>query len=391
MAKKKNLLGILARIGLMLGGVICALVTGLLAADRLDLLPSDDPLDQRIPNRIMEVRYTETHGDLFYHLPGEVKPPENPALLSAHTVTWDENGFRVPAMRRDSYAEYPIVALGDSFTDAWMVEFPWVDVLARELNTPVLNLSYQGYGPVEEAAVLQEYGTGDHAWVLVGFFEGNDLQNIRTSLEHEDENPLVGLVREAVEPDPKIVLSADGNYPYPLALYIGSDYYELAFYDFYLWILNGERETYAASKNLAELRTYLEKIAESSGDACVGLVYMPDKGHIYFPYAEPYGRRWILDHSFAVTLGEDQWLDTVESGAADFEAYVARLDNQRDAVQALVEEMGLYFIDLTPAFQQRAAESHMLYFTYDTHWNPDGHELAGQTVAKFVENVPECQ
>ncbi len=375
----------------MLAGIICALATGLFAADRLGLLPSDDPLNQRIPNRVMEVRYTETHGDLFYHLPGLVKPPENPALLSAHTVTWDKNGFRVPAMQRDSYADYPIVALGDSFTDAWMVAFPWGDVLARELQTPVLNLSYQGYGPVEEAAVMQEYGQGAHEWVLIGFFEGNDLQNIRTSLEREDENPLMGLVREAVEPDPKIVRSEDGRYPYPLALYIGSDFYELAFYDFYLWILNGERQTYADSKNLAELRTYLQKIADASGDACVGLVYMPDKGHIYFPYAEPYGRRWILDQSFTATLDEDGWLNTVESGTTDFETYVARLDFQRDAVKALVEDMGLYFIDLTPAFQQQAAASQMLYFTYDTHWNPEGHELAGQTVAEFLRNTPACQ
>lgn len=388
--QKSKLIGVGARLVLMLGGVACALAIGLLAADSLGLLPSNDPLDQRTRNRTLEVRYTEHHGDLFYSLPGEVRPPENPALLSAHTVVWDENGFRVPAMQRESYADYPIVTLGDSFTDAWMVQFPWGDVLARELDTPVLNLSYRGYGPLEEAEIMRQYGKDEHQWVLVGFFEGNDLQNVRTSLEQENKNPFELLVREAIEPEPEIVLSEDGNYRYPLALYIGSDFYELAFYDFYLWILNAERQTYADSKNVAELGKALQKIVEASHGACVGLVYMPEKGHIYFPYAEPFGRRWILENGYETILAENGWLEPAKVGTLEFETFLSKLDNQRDVVKELVEGMGVHFIDLTPAFQQKAAESNLLYFKYDTHWNPEGHELAGQTVAEYIQKTSEC-
>ncbi len=388
MSEKKHphkLIGIAARLLMVFGGIGCAFAVGLFAADQLNLLPSTDPLENRPKNVTLNVEYTEVYGDLFYAMPGRVKPPENPALLSSHTVVWDDNGFRVPAMKMESYADYPIVALGDSFTDAWMVETPWVDVLARELNTPVLNLSYRGYGPIEEAEIMTEYGKGEREWVLVGFFEGNDLQNIYSALEAQASNPLTALLREAIEPEPKIVLSEDGNYPYPLALYIGDDYYELAFYDYYLWTLNAERPTYTDSTNFVELKKALEKIVDASGGACVGLVYMPEKAHLYFRYTEPYGRRWILENGSETVLNGANWLTLGYSPNIDFEKFVARLGNQRDAVQALVEGMGIHFIDLTPVFEQKAAESTMLYFTYDTHWNPQGHEVAGQTIADYIQ------
>ncbi|HLA45139.1 MAG TPA: GDSL-type esterase/lipase family protein, partial [Aggregatilineales bacterium] len=317
---------------------------------------------------------------------------EDPALLSAHIIETDENGFRLPAMRRDSYADYPIVALGDSYTDAWMVALPWTDILARELNTPVLNLAYRGYGTLEEAAVLDEYGTDAHQWVLLGFFEGNDLLNIGSSSQEQGGNVLSNLVREALEPESfEVVESEDGNYRYPLALYIGADYYELAFFDFYIWILNAERELYEKSRNLEVFSETLHEIQNTAGDACVGVVYMPDKAHIYFQYAEPFGRRWILEHGIETQLNTDGWIDGGTEGEVDFESLISRMDNQRDAVKAAVEAAGLYFIDLTPAFQESAAQSHMLYLTYDTHWNQAGHELAGQVVADYLRGVDDCE
>ena len=382
----KNLL---PRIGLVLLGVVVAV---LLMLALVSLFPGLLP-DQRAANQRIEVRYTELDGDLFFHLKGQVKPPQDPALLSAHVIETDENGFRVPAMRLDDYADYAIVALGDSFTDAWMVAAPWPDVLARELDTPVLNLAYRGYGTLEEADILREFGGGDHQWILLGFFEGNDLLNIsRTYLNQGDAgNPLANLVRETIAPDDfAIEESPDGNYRYPLALYIGADFYELAFYDFYIWILNAEREVYEQSQNLRVFREALDDIIQTSDGACVAVVYMPTKAHIYFRYAEPFGRRWIEESGLRTAINAEGWIDNGVPEAVDFETLLGRMDNQRDAVRDAVEGSGAFFIDLTPAFEEAAAQSQMTYLTYDTHWNQSGHELAGRTVADFLRGQEGC-
>lgn len=374
------------RVGLSLGGVLLGLLLGLAVVQAFpQLLPPAlrDPLSQRTRNRTWEVTYTLTDGDLFYHQAGDVKPPAQNEILSQHSIYWDEDGFRQPALTAE---HYPILALGDSFTEAWMVAQPWTDVLAAELDTPVRNLAYRGYGPLEYRAMMEDFGTGEHEWILMGFFEGNDLQNIATSIQGREtgKNVLADLLEEAFDPPQiEVIENPEGNYRYPLALYIGSDFYELAFYDFYLWILNGEPETYAESRNLRELKTVLEDIAEMSGEACLGFVYLPAKEHIYFPYAEPYGRRWIVENATYTEIGADGWLSG-EPHPENFEQMIGRFDNMRTAVAEVVTAVGWEFIDLTPVFQ--AAQNQMLYLTYDTHWNQAGQILAGQTVADYIQN-----
>ncbi|MBZ0304868.1 MAG: hypothetical protein K8I82_02250 [Anaerolineae bacterium] len=387
----KKLFSIAARVLMMVAGVACALSGGLLAADQFGWLPTQD---QRIRNETMQIRFTEDLGDLFYSLPGQVRPPENPVLLSEHTVEWDDNGFRVPALKHNSYDEYPIVALGDSYTEAWMVETPWPDVVARELNTPVLNLAYRGYGPLEEEQTFKELGSENHEWVLVAFFEGNDLQNIRTTIIENENNefPLLALARDALTVEKAIVLSEDGTYRYPLPIHLNGSTYQTGFYEFYLWFLNGNYEDYLASKNVRRLGEVLQSLDSESGDACIGLIYIPSKENLYFQYTEPDARHTILDTSTMFTiLRGDGWLEVVKTGeAVDFETWMSRRTHQRDAVQEKVEELGYHFIDLTPIFEQQAAENPPYYFTYDTHWNQAGHELAGQAVADYLRTVPAC-
>jgi hypothetical protein len=353
------------------------------------LLPASlrDPLDQRQKNQTWGVRYHLSDGDLFYHQPGQVKPPLEDALLSEHQVIWDAEGFRQPQTPAD---DYPIIVLGDSYTEAWMAAQPWPDVLAAELQTPVRNLAYRGYGPAEYVEILREYGQTGPQWLLVGFFEGNDLQNIATSAgigEPNGELELLGnlLDRALDPPDYEIVESPDGNYKYPLALYIGDKFYELGFYDFYLWILNAERATYDDSQNIAAYRQGLRDMAALSPGACRAIVYLPSKEHIYFPYAEPYGRRWVLEGGME-TLLEEGWLNG-RPEIVDFDLWLSRRGNLRDSLRAATAAEGWLFFDLTPIFEARAEAGEMLYLTYDTHWNQAGQLLAGQEVARLMEGL----
>ncbi len=87
--------------------------------------------------------FTEYDGDTFRHQPGQVRPPAENRVLEDLYRQSDANGFRLPAMTADFY---PIIAIGDSFTDGGQI--PWVDVLASRLNIPVQNLGWSGFGPL---------------------------------------------------------------------------------------------------------------------------------------------------------------------------------------------------------------------------------------------------
>lgn len=379
---------VLIRVALMVGGLLAAIACiAILFVLFPGLVPGALRGEERQANVRVDITYRLTDGDIFYNFPGEVKPPEQDAVLSQHVVETDDNGFRLPYWHLATYEEYPIVALGDSYTDAWMVASPWTDLLAEALDTPVLNLGYRGYGPMEYAAMFKEFGSAGHDWVLIAYFEGNDLENIRDSVRDARTNTgILSQVREAFVPDAVELVESD-SYRYPLGLFIGDDYYEMAFFDPYLWSLNGEPSAYRNSRNVALFDDKLREIMAGSGDACVGVVYIPSKPHIYFPFAEPFGRQSLLEGALQLMVTDDGWLNFTERYAEDFDVLVGRFDHQRDVIGAVVQDAGAVFIDLTPAFQDAALRSEINYLIYDTHWNQDGHRLAAQTIAAAMEGV----
>ncbi len=333
-------------------------------------------------------------GDAFRYSPGQVRPPEENEIVENYPAHYGGDGFRVPAMEA---REYPIIALGDSYTEGGSI--PWVDVLAEELDTPVQNLSWRGYGPLEYAAVMEEYGSGDHDWVLIGYFEGNDLSNVHSSTDLLEETGSLNLSRElfaaeGVEQMEVLPPDPDRWYLFPLRHLVGDQVYELAYIPDYLWGLNGNEEAYRQSRNVALLRESLQEIKTLAGDACVGLVYIPDKPHIYFPYSDPDGnRQWLLNEGAVISLDADGWLslDVIPRPAPqEFETVVGNLDNQRDVIGEVAAELGIHFIDLTPALQAAVETGEPTYFTYDSHWNARGHEVGGAAAAEYIRSVEGC-
>jgi hypothetical protein len=350
------------------------------------LIPDNsDPLNQRRANDEYQFIFTDYMGDAFSHQPGMVRPPEENRVLEDFQLRYGEDGFRVPRMVAD---EYPIIALGDSYTEGGPV--PWVDVLASELDTPVRNLGWRGLGTLDQARIMEEYGKSEVTeWVLIGYFEGNDLSNIQSAYDREQNVQIINfaenLLDERRDPNPELVLDPNNNYLYPLRHTINEQEFELAYVSDYIWWLNGNADTYRNSRNVEELRRSLRSIQDDARDACVALVYMPNKGHIYFPYTDPEGnRRYVMENGRSLYLNDNGWLALTDLTPLDETAVFANFDNQRDVVQEVADELGLHFIDLVPAFEQAAADGEMLYYPYDSHWNPDGHALAGRTVADYI-------
>lgn len=339
---------------------------------------------------------TELDGDIFRHQPGLVKPPQTNRVLEDIIRYDDADGFRRPAWVAD---HYPIAAIGDSFTDGGQV--PWVDVLAETVNVPVRNLGFSGYGPLEYAAVAQTYLADDHTWVLVAYFEGNDLSNTRSTwqrIQRSGEPLTLDLTRQTAPPilEPRsledysdIVTNDDGWYLYPLKhLAIQA---ELAYINGYIWWLNGEADTYRTSRNLEEVRAAFADIRAAAGDACVGLVYVPTKAHIYLEHADPDGnRQFVLENAEPLEQNANGWLRSGGITPVDWDTLHGRMGNQRDVIREAAEDSGMTFIDLVPALQAAVTTGPQSYYSFDSHWNERGHRIAGETVAAAIQDVPGC-
>jgi hypothetical protein len=382
---KKTLLNALS---LVVFGVVMA--AGLIAVV-LRLFPNLTPGGTRFI-------FTQLDGDTFRFQPGQVRPPAENTILEDVVRFDDADGFRMPA---NPSSTYRIAAIGDSFTDGGPK--PWPDVLAERLGVPVRNLGYSGFGPLEYAEVAKKYLAPNHDWVIVAYFEGNDLSNIETSRRKADEGdgtiqlniqrtlraPIIDV--KTLEEYGDITLAADGNYLYPLAHNLPNRRTaELAYISDYLWWLNGTSDIYTNSRNLRELSEALASIRDSAGSACVALMYVPVKGHIYFPYADPAGnRQYVLQNARSLSIDPATgWLTMSGLTPQDYAVWEGHMDNQRDAVRLAAENAGFAFIDLLPTFRAAADNAQITYYTYDSHWNQDGHTLAGEAVADYIENTP---
>lgn len=376
-------------LGLSLGGLACGLVMILVL---IRLFPNLEPGGQRFI-------FTDLDGDTFRHQPGQVRPPAENRILEDVTRFDDADGFRRPVMRADFY---PIIAIGDSFTDGGQV--PWTDVLAESLDSPVRNLGWSGFGPLEYARIMQEYGGENHEWVIVAYFEGNDLSNIETSWHNAQETggvvqlnltrvkaaPILD-IRQANEYTDIVLLENDA-YLYPLThSNPGGVPFEMAYISDYIWWLNGDLETYRDSRNIEELRGALQTIKAEAGNACVALVYVPSKEHVHFPLSDPEGnRRYVMENARELIPGHNGWLSFAPVAPQDYATLEPRLENQQTVVREVAEESGLHFIDLLPVMREAVKTGQPAYYTYDSHWNLRGHKLAGETIAAYTAQVENC-
>lgn len=343
-----------------------------------------------------EVIFTAGMGDLFFHRPEAIRPPADPnEILSRHRLVWDADGFRVPAVPA---TVYPILALGDSFTEGTNVALPWSDVLAAALGTPVYNMGFRGYGPAEEARVLRDYGLKHKPqMVIVGYFEGNDLYDAPSARWRGEFVPPTAARENLQQLGGSFVLPTprpDNLYQFPVWVELQGTRYEMAFLDGYLGWINGERKVYDDSDNMREVERYFREMQASLNEsrACLILAYFPSAPHIYAPYVIPEDRARMLSTVEEMTLPSSGVLIEGKVMPATFEAVMGRLDNQRDAIQALAERLGIPFVDLVPPFREGAARGEVLYYAYDTHWNQMGQTLAGETVAAFLKaNPTPCQ
>lgn len=336
------------------------------------------------PNNIT---FTVGMGDILFYQTAWMPPLDNKdEVLSVHPIAWDSEGFRVARRTADFY---PIVALGDSFTESANAAAPWPDVLAEALNTPVRNLGFRGFGPLDEVEAFKRYAAdGGAQTIVVGFFEGNDMSNAVTFQKR-------GFIPPSDTEDFNLIQVDDTNVTerdirYPMQVDLNGTLHDIVFLEGYVWQLNGLYSAYERSLNLDLIAQSWQELRAAAPQACIVIAYFPDKSHIYLPFLTAEDRLTLMQKVTRTGAGEGRALSSRDPNEEDrlFDTLLSRLGNQRDAVAARAAAEGFPFFDTTPILRDAASQGEMLYYTYDTHWNQDGHNRVGTALAEYLRVNP---
>ena len=69
------------------------------------------------------------------------------------------------------------------------------------------------------------------------------------------------------------------------------------------------------------------------------------------------------------------------------DAVLGRLDMKEEVFKEFCQKESIDFISLTEPLRQKVALGEQLYFTYDDHWTPLGHEVVANTINEFLINL----
>jgi hypothetical protein len=395
--------GWLGNAGLAVLGAAVALAASELL---LRAFPNWMPREVRVspPVRRVSPQWDRTYevylssGDLFHYMRGHIAPlePDQDKVLAQVRFVSDANGFRNAG---PAYDNYDLVALGDSFTVAPNAPTPWPQGLAQAAGLRVLNLGEAGTGPQEELAILRQYGRPvAPRWVVLAYFEGNDLYDAGA---YGQANPFLVarlgryLLRQAADAwqasaGGPVAASPASSYQYPVPITFGGREQPMAFFSAYISWLSVNRATLAASRNYrltTETFLQMRALTEAAGARFL-LVYVPSKAHVYLPQvSDPATLARIFRGVTRLGLDPAGYVAFTGEPMPAAEG-LRHLDDQAGLLADFAAVQGIPFLDLTPAFQAAAGQGEELYSPYDTHWNQRGHDLAAEQIAGFLGDMP---
>jgi hypothetical protein len=318
-----------------------------------------------------------------------------PQILCEFSI--DARGFRNPA----ALDRADVVVLGDSFVEGSHVsdDHRWPVKFAQFSGLSVYSFGVSGYSPMRELAALRQFGTALKPSVVVCMiYEGNDFHSMKSADEDSGFTwgQLIGIYFKQspiVKALDKVILNTFGR----LGSLDGKKGSELL-----SWLPlrvpdNANGKLYAfAPKQISEafktedvfednrgwvaVSSVLREMKETCDRNGVRLViaYAPSKAYVVLPLAIdrlPAEKVWGFTRLGAKNLPVD---------AKTFMSNLAQLLGTREAVvRKWCEGRSIPFISFVEPLRQAVAEGRQVYFTYDQHWTPLGHEIVARTVAAF--------
>lgn len=320
--------------------------------------------------------------------------------------------------------EYRIVVLGDSFAEGYTVEFEelFSEVLKRRLNDQagrrfeVINLGMAGYSTDQELLLYQTEGRQYNPDLTVLMFHDNDVWfngQARYGPWRRGYKPLYRLEGETLHltnvpvppPDPPAAPQpADAASPAEEPLYKRLKGTLAEHSHLYRWIRSRVKNT----ADVYSLAVAL-KLADPPDTEEEQIISVPKEYEVYRRVLKPEIRAaWEVTEALLVKLKQEVNADGSEllvfhaPGQATvhlekWEQMKRNYDLTDDkwsierVSQELSEILGRRNIEfLNPIEQMRrsaktlAHNGERLYFQQDAHWNGNGHQLAGETLAAYI-------
>lgn len=310
----------------------------------------------------------------------------------------DRRGYR----NQSNLETYDVVVLGDSFAEGSNVsdEHPWPVRLASQAGLTVYNLGMSGYDPFHYLESLKEVGWAlKPRVVLCLFYEGNDFRSDKTdekrkrpSLsmrveEYIGRSPVIGaidkLLIKAFGPvNSDGALKDAGKIDWlPLAIPQGPEARYYAFEPKQLRDLYESREEFAADKHWLNPQGQIgemNKLCRDSGCQLV-VVFAPTKAHVTLPIVAD---RLVPEKVRAFTA--ISYKDELPEPREFLRKLLENADAREEVVGDWCRRQAIPFVSLTGSLRKAAAHGKQVYFTYDQHWTPDGHEVVAQTVHRYL-------
>ncbi len=335
--------------------------------------------------QIVAREVTPLSGDLYSLSclePRDAQPMESYSL----SYKRDRHGFRNTDPWPD---DVELVVIGDSFTDAELVQTPYW----QGLPYATLGLALRDSGQLEQQRLFEFYGLPRQPETLVvGFFAGNDLANNRHFAQMRlDGKTWRDRYQRVSEPFKYLVvfralewlaeLTRPGkeerwcHYPYFAETEPPTP---VAFFHHYVRALGLDAEEIRQSDDLQLTRDSLSEMqaAMQANNGNVILMYIPSKPEIYWKHLDANTKLWLIGHEER-RFGNMPSPETIDENTQD----------KRDVMRETADELGIGFLDMTEPLDDAIRAGQSPYFFADTHWNQLGHDIARIALLDFLNRT----
>ncbi len=316
-------------------------------------------------------------GDLYDPQYGIEVPPVR------FVETYTKQGFRANL----SSPPWDVVFIGDSYV--WYGErddLTLSEMVKQDSGLSTYNLSQPWYGPWQYVELLRRYAAEIRPrYAVFCWFDGNDLNDTREYEQWQLRGQYYDFARGGVvaryvrvvnetfdllapmftglRQAPTVSDRALGSTTHPdLALVRLGDKLETMRFGY----LSSTRDatTLLETEDWQRVKRAFESFAAvaRANKILPVLLFIPDKWQIYAPYVS----------------------DT--SGARVIENLSASLrfrSSSAEAISTLSRRVGIPVIDLSSVFAEDAAHGGLLYYAFDTHWNPRGRQIAARAITHW--------
>jgi hypothetical protein len=332
--------------------------------------------------------------------PAAIAPSERDDTFE-YQLTIDEMGF--PNGTAEWQSQYDLVIVGDSFT---LPSSPrrWIDLLAEETGRSILTLGAPSWSTPNEVEAAKQFGLDKEPdWLILLYFEGNDLFNVAQYQERQASSlswqeydfqkvPFYyrslsfHLLRSLIVNDRPSEMQKAYRYPIQAQTDIGP--IDLVLEDLLLLPLSADYQTLAGSDEFTRVKDDLLSLHQLTRDqeTRLLLVYVPTKAHVYWPRIwEAEDTSVVLERTVTVTLSEGdhgrlQW----QPPYLDYETFSRNQNAQAELIGDFSRENGIEFLDLTPDFHSTAVVEGELYNYVDSHFNQAGNNLLAELVGNYL-------